>query len=113
MALIADKILGARDNRMLYDHETEQYSKFKVRSFEKGFVIEDTVHDLELIVEKKPIKWHIFNTGTGKYIDLEIFNNSFKGYDYASSKYFTISKKGGALKIYDYETDDYHYYSFE
>ncbi len=113
LALIADKILSGKGARMLYDHESEEYSKFKVSTSQKGFVIKDMEQDYELIVEKKPIKWHIFNTGTGKYIDLEIFNNNFRGYDYASSKYFTISKEGANLKIYDYETDDYHYYSFK
>jgi len=111
LALIAGKILGATGTRMLYDHESEQYSKYRIRSSEKGFVINDIDSDTEIIVEKKPIKWHIFNAGTGKYIDLEIFNDNFRGYDYASSKYFTISKEGEDLKIYDYETDDYHYYS--
>ncbi len=113
LALIASKILGAKDTRMLYDHETEQYSEFKIRTSQKGFVIQDMDEKLELIVEKKPIKWHIFNTETGKYVDLEIFNNNFRGYDYASSKYFTITYEGSEFKIYDYETDDYHYYSFK
>jgi len=113
IALIADKILGSSNPKMIYDHESEEYSEFKISASKKGFVIKDIKQDVEVIVEKKPIKWHIFCTGTGKYIDLEIFNDYFRGYDYGSSKYFTIYKEGSVLKIYDNETDDYHYYSME
>jgi len=83
------------------------------------YEIEKIAHHLSLIEHPSQARFSIieksnntefFNHKMKKSFDLETYKGFFKGYDYASSEYFMVHLNDKEVKIYDYETDDFHFF---
>ncbi len=113
IACVASIINGHENSLRLFDHDKEEVTQFYSQVNKKGFDLLNAKKQVLYSVEKKPVKWIIRNQVSKKIIELEKYSDQFKGYDFESSSYFTIIDLGNELKMYDYQSDDFHYYSLE
>lgn len=112
IAALAACLTGRCNSGELIDDESNLPVNLKVMKRADHLEIMDQHYNLLLIAEHKYFKWSIFDQRTSRYMELEESGKDYKGYDYDSAHYFTLQMDKNKICIYDFESDDYHYFHF-
>lgn len=113
IAAFAACILGNCSQGALIDDEDNLPILLNINTLKNAIVVKDAEENIVMTAKNKLLKWTIFDERIAHFIDLEESGNDYKGYDYASAQYFTLQMTRNKICIYDYETDDYHYFHIQ
>ena len=113
IAAFAACISGNCSQGALIDDENKLPILLIINKYKNKIVVTDTEENVVMTAKNKFLKWTIFDERIAHFIDLEESGNDYKGYDYGSAQYFTLQIMTDKICIYDYETDDYHYFHMQ
>lgn len=92
----------------LYDCIHKEYKKYHRLSTEYPNMV--NIYDYQRQAYIMGTFPNFYDYQSGKYVYIDMMNNSFKGYDYESGAYFQGEVSNDMVRIYDYGESEYFYY---
>lgn len=105
-------IVGCTHNKKnynsIYDYTT---GKFYFLSYSESSVFDYSTSCFLSITKSGNKMYSIFDYRTNKFINLEIGQNDFKGFDYNSSSYYNGTIQGEIVTFYSFQKGKFYQFS--